>query len=692
MRHSVFAGALSLTVAGLLINSITGTANASDKPGPASPRVGTVEAVRDATTEVAVHPNVVQAGVHDTFEPHAVQIDKDNSRHVHLGRTHQGLPVLGGDVIVHSAPNGDLRGASLTLKKPLTLSVTPKVGRQHASKVASGMFKGVKAAVRASLVVDAYTDAPSLAWEAVVDGTAPDQSPSHLHVLVNAQTGKAGRTWDTFQHATGTGHGFHVGDVTVNTTDLNGSFQLKDPLRGSGETRDANNTTALDDHPSANFGSAFTDADNVWGTGALNSRDTVAVDAHYGIQATWDYYKNVHGRNGIRNDGVGARSFVHYGVNFGNAGWDDETFSMIYGDGKPGQKPFTGIDVAGHEMSHGVTSATADLNYFGEAGGLNEATSDIFGTLVEFSANNPADTPDYLIGEKIDPRGNGTPLRWMDDPKKDGEGSQTCWTTGTKNLNPHYSSGVGNHFFYMLAVGSGSSQWGSSPTCGGAAAVTGIGNDAAGKIWYRALTSYLTSTSTYADARTATIKAAIDLYGATSTQCTAVEKAWTAAAVGATPTICGTPTPPAGNLLLNPGFESGNAAWTTTTGVITNASDMPAHGGTYKAWLNGYGSAHTDTLSQSVTIPSGRTATLGFWLHVESAETTTSTQYDKLTVRIGNTTLATYSNLNKADGYTKKSFDLSAYAGSTVTLNFTGTEDLSLKTSFVIDDTEVTTS
>ncbi|MFD0527479.1 hypothetical protein ACFQ1I_09980 [Kitasatospora arboriphila] len=91
----------------------------------------------------------------------------------------------------------------------------------------------------------------------------------------------------------------------------------------------------------------------------MTDRATVAVDAHYGIQATWDFYKNVLGRNGIKNDGVGARSFVHYGTNYDNAGWDDASFAMIYGDGAVGSKPFTEIDVADHEMSHGVTAATA---------------------------------------------------------------------------------------------------------------------------------------------------------------------------------------------------------------------------------------------------------------------------------------------------------------------------------------------
>ncbi|MEV0486483.1 putative Ig domain-containing protein [Streptomyces sp. NPDC050508] len=146
-------------------------------------------------------------------------------------------------------------------------------------------------------------------------------------------------------------------------------------------------------------------------------------------------------------------------------------------------------------------------------------------------------------------------------------------------------------------------------------------------------------------------------------------------------------------LLGNAGFESGNTTWTASSGVITNSSSESAHAGSYYAWLDGYGSTHTDTLSQSVTIPSGCTGTtFTFYLHVDTAETTTSTAYDKLTVTAGSTTLATYSNLNAASGYVAKSFSLSSFAGSTVTLKFSGVEDSSLQTSFVLDDTAVTTS
>lgn len=115
-------------------------------------------------------------------------------------------------------------------------------------------------------------------------------------------------------------------------------------------------------------------------------------------------------------------------------------------------------------------------------------------------------------------------------------------------------------------------------------------------------------------------------------------------------------------LLGNAGFESGNTTWTATSGAITNSTSEAAHAGSYYAWLDGYGSAHTDTLSQSVTVPSGCKATFTFYLHIDTAETSTSSAYDKLTVTAGSTTLATYSNLNKASGYAQKSFDLSSYS------------------------------
>jgi hypothetical protein len=151
--------------------------------------------------------------------------------------------------------------------------------------------------------------------------------------------------------------------------------------------------------------------------------------------------------------------------------------------------------------------------------------------------------------------------------------------------------------------------------------------------------------------------------------------------------------PAAGQKLGNPGFESGSTVWSSTPAVIgQNGPSEPARSGTWDAWLDGYGTTHTDTISQTMTIPAGCTATFSFWLHIDTSETTTTTAFDKLTVTANSTTLATFSNLNHASGYQQHSYSLSGFAGQTVTLKFTGAEDASLQTSFVVDDTAVTAS
>ena len=178
-----------------------------------------------------------------------------------------------------------------------------------------------------------------------------------------------------------------------------------------------------------------------------------------------------------------------------------------------------------------------------------------------------------------------------------------------------------------------------------------------------------------------------------------VSKAYDAAGnVGTSSTITVTVSNSSGSqqLLGNPGFENGStntAPWTTSTGVVDSSAGEAAHSGTWKAWMDGYGSAHTDSILQTVAIPSTvTTATLAFWLHIDTAETTTTTAYDTLKVQIRNSsgtvlaTLATYSNLNKNTGYVQKSFDVSAYKGQTIQVYLLGTEDASAQTSFVVDD------
>ena len=346
-------------------------------------------------------------------------------------------------------------------------------------------------------------------------------------------------------------------------------------------------------------------------------------------------------------------------------------------------------------MSHGVTAATDGLDYTGDAGGLNEATSDVMGTMVEFQANNANDPGDYYIGEKI--AKDGTYLRRMDNPSLDG-GSRNCWSSTVGTLDPHYSSGVGNHLFYLLAEGTGSKTIGgrahSATACNGAT-LTGIGRDQAAAEWYRAMTTYWTSTTTYPQAANGMVKAAKDLYGATSAQCTATVNAWKGVSVTPTETCGGTTPPPRRQPARQPGLRGGcHLMDADHRRDHQRPRGHPARRRVLRVAGRLRHLAHR--LGEPVGgHPGGGVRDALLRPKVSSDETTTSTAYDTLKVQVvsGGTTstVATYSNLNKGTGYVARSVNLSAYAGKTVTVKFLGVEDSSAATSFLVDDTSLTT-
>ncbi|MFD8782666.1 M4 family metallopeptidase [Kitasatospora sp. NPDC059599] len=466
-------------------------------------------------------------------------VDADGTRHFRYERTFAGLPVLGGDLVVHQKADGSTTSVDKATGATIALpSLTPQIPADKAAAQATGAVQstvGVTAdkdeapltAVhqtgQAELVVWATDGNPRLAYRTTVEGERADGTPSRQLLVTDAASGQVLSTHEEVQTAAGTGKGVFVGTVPLTTTQSGSTFSLKDASRGGQATYTLKGRTS-------GSGTLVANSTDSFGNGLSSNAESAAVDAQYGAAATWDFYKNTFGRNGIKNNGVGAASRVHYGRNYVNAFWDDSCFCMTYGDGTSNTHPLTELDVAGHEMSHGVTSATANLNYSGESGGLNEATSDIFGTMVEFYANLPADKPDYLIGELININGDGKPLRYMDQPSKDGA-SADYWSSTVGNKDVHYSSGVANHFFYLLAEGSGAKTINgvsyNSPTYNNST-LAGIGRDKAAQVWYKALTTYMTSTTDYAGARTATLKAATDLYGANSAEYNAVAATWTA--------------------------------------------------------------------------------------------------------------------------------------------------------------------
>jgi Zn-dependent metalloprotease len=525
-RRTRTAGALAATAAMVAVGLQAGTATAAPDggrldPGALPASISPAERaglIAEAENRQAATADALGLGAKVKLKVKDVVQNRDGSTHTRYERTYAGLPVLGGQVIVHRTPDGTVDGVDKATTARIRVPSTEAPAGQKPAKPAA---KGSKAPRK---VIWAADGDPTLAWEKVIGGTQKDGTPSELHVITDAGTGEKLYEYQAVHN--GTGDSMYVGQVEIGTSGSAGAYRMDDVQRGGHTTRNYDNGNQV-----------FTDADDVWGDGSPSHPQTAAVDAHYGAALTWDYYQDVHGRDGIRGDGVGATSRVHYGNAYSNAFWQDSCFCMTYGDGAGNQKPLTSIDVAAHEMTHGVTSATAGLVYSGESGGLNEATSDIFAAAVEFHADNAADPADYHVGEKIDIRGDGTPLRYMAQPSRDGS-SLDYWSPDAGSVDVHYSSGIANHFFYLLAEGSGEKTVNGvtydSPTYDGST-VEGIGIDKAAQIWFKALTEQMTSTTDYADARRATVTAATDLYGADSTEVAATQAAWTAVNVTGSP-------------------------------------------------------------------------------------------------------------------------------------------------------------
>lgn len=393
------------------------------------------------------------------------------------------------------------------------------------------------------------TGAPVLAWKFNVYAAQP---LSRAYIYVDARTGEVVLSDAIIKHAavTGTFATRYSGAQSSTTESINGSYRLRDATRGGGvQTFDAKRgssyTAAVD----------FLDADNSWTEYDNANFDNAALDAHWGAQTVFDYWKNVQGRNSYDNAGAAIKSYVHFddtpgdGVGYENAFWNGQV--MTYGDGATRFKPLTCLDVCAHEIGHAICQNTANLVYANESGGLNEGFSDIWGAVVE-NYKAPG-KPTWLIGEDIVKSTSYTCLRSMSNPGG-AEALSRCpsyykgnlWKASVTNPDPklndnggvHTNSGVLNYWFYLLSAGkSGTNE------AGNAYSVASLGIGAAANIAYRTESVYLTANSTFANARTYSIQAATDLYGAGSAQVTAVTDAWFAVGVGAA-AGGGTTTPP----------------------------------------------------------------------------------------------------------------------------------------------------
>ncbi|MFC4150129.1 M4 family metallopeptidase [Micromonospora mangrovi] len=675
MKLSPRLVALSGAAAAGLIAAGTAAAVQAAPPAPA-PNAAQARtlAANTASSLVASRPSYLHASADDAFVQKSV-ISSEGTQYVPYERTYKGLPVVGGDFVLATDSAGQVKYASVAQQQTIgNLATSPKLTSAAAVKTSRAQLKTVSSVESTKLVVFTLDSAPTLAWETTVRGTTAD-GPSRLTVDVDAATGKVLRKQEHVVR--GSGSGIWNGPVTLGTTLSGGTYSMKDPGKPTLVCQDAATNTT------------FTGSDDSWGNGVGTNRETGCVDALFGAQTEDKMLSAWLGRNGA--DGNGGYWPIRVGLNDQNAYYDGSQVQI--GKNTAGQW-IGSMDVVAHEIGHGIDDHTPG----GISGnGTQEFVADTFGAATEWYANEPStyDAPDFLVGEKINLVGSG-PIRNMYNPSALGDAN--CYSSSIPTTEVHAAAGPGNHWFYLLAMGTNPTNGQpTSPTCN-SSTVTGLGIQKAIKIMYNAMLLKTTGSS-YLKYRTWTLQAAKNLYPTSCTEFNTVKAAWDAVSVPAQagdPTCSGTTTPPptgscSGQKLANPGFESGNVSWTASSGVIDSSTGQAARSGSWKAWMNGYGSAHTDTLSQSVSIPAGCRATLSFYLHIDTAESGT-TAYDKLTVKAGSTTLATYSNVNAAAGYVLKSFDVSSLAGTTATISFSGVEDSSLQTSFVVDDTALNLS
>jgi Zn-dependent metalloprotease len=293
-----------------------------------------------------------------------------------------------------------------------------------------------------------------------------------------------------------------------------------------------------------------------WPRGALSpTGETAAVDAHYGLSATWDFYKNVFGRDGIDDKGTSTLAIVHsmYGdpafpfPEADNAHWSPGLFGMEFGDGSYPKDPqgliaLTEIDITGHELTHGVTEATSALIYDGLSGGINEGNSDIFGKMVEAYVDGGAtgsvipSSPSADVGWWSIARHSsaGAPLRYMYKPSLD-RISADGWYDGLEMMDVHFSSGPLNRMFFFLSQGASADPKADTSSVYLPGGMAGIGNDRAARIWFKATTEHLAPDADYDAARVAAITAAQELHGAGSPEEAAVMNAFAAVNVGSAP-------------------------------------------------------------------------------------------------------------------------------------------------------------
>ncbi|MCF6136309.1 M4 family metallopeptidase [Alkalihalobacillus berkeleyi] len=462
----------------------------------------------------------------ESFKVMDVQKDELGGKIVRLQQTYKGVPVFGSTQIAHVTDEGVLKVVSGSvipeLDKQKTLKKKSKINSNKAVEIAEhdlGFDPVFEDKVKGKEVVYMKDGKAHSAYLVNMNFLTP--KPGNWNYFIDKSTGEILHKYNDMHDVSGTnevGSGTGVlGNTKSLQTTLSGStYYLQDNTRGGGiETYDMENRTFFPQFYLP--GTLWADSDNAF----HQSYDAAAVDAHHYAGVTYDYYLGTFGRNSYDGNGATIKSSVHYSADYNNAFWNGS--QMVYGDGDGTtfQELSGGLDVVAHELTHAVTDTSSDLIYENESGALNEAISDIFGTLVEFDYGV---TPDFELGEDIyTPGTSGDALRSLSDPTKYGDPDHYSnrYTGTADNGGVHTNSGIINKQAYLLSEGG--THYGVN--------VSGIGKDKMGAIYYRMNTVYLTASSTFSQARAAAVQAATDLYGASSPEVNSVNLSFDAVGI-----------------------------------------------------------------------------------------------------------------------------------------------------------------
>jgi Zn-dependent metalloprotease len=492
---------------------------------------------------VASLNDILELSAKDNFQLIKESEDKLRIKHYRYQQFHDGVKVNGSQLILHRNPQNELLIGS-KLVRGIEASSSYLISRDEAFQKALDYFNAteyyweipameallkelkddpnasyypigelVYAEEKSSQNGSSYT----LNWKFDISGKGEKQREI---IFVNASNGiisfvHNGIHTDASEGTAITRYHGERAIISDSTGVDDQDFILYDDTRGNGGIHTLNMMESFDAFESA---AEFTDADNYWDNDN-EALDEVAGDVHWGMEMTYDYYFDVHGRDSYNDNGVVINGYVHVGENWSNASWNGVALSF----GDANNAPFTHISVIGHEFTHAVTSATANLEYQNESGALNESFSDVLGTSVWWFADE--ENANWLL------YANQFVLRSLENPNAYGDPDTyqgTNWATGSgDNGGVHTNSGVHNYWFYLLSAGGSGVN-----DIGNAYEVEGIGIDKAAAIAYRNLSEHLTPTSGYHAARTLSILSAEEIYGPCSNEVLQVIRAWYAVGLG----------------------------------------------------------------------------------------------------------------------------------------------------------------